>query len=53
MLQAVLFCLVIFSKIFVVQSFSCVWTLCDPIDCNTKGFPVLHYLLEFAETHVH
>ena len=28
-------------------------TLCDPMDCSTPGFPVLHYLLEFAKTHVH
>ena len=29
-------------------------TLCDPRDCNTSGFPVLHYLMEFvAQTHVH
>ena len=28
-------------------------TLCDPMDCNTPGFPVLHHLLEFAQTHVH
>ena len=28
-------------------------TLCDPMDCNTPGFPVLHYLREFAQTHVH
>ena len=27
-------------------------TLCDPMDCSTPGFPVLHYLLEFAQTHV-
>ena len=27
--------------------------LCDPIDYNTTGFPVLHHLLEFAQTHVH
>ena len=27
-------------------------TSCNPIDCNTPGFPVLHYLLEFAQTHV-
>ena len=25
----------------------------DPMDCSTPGFPVLHYLLEFAQTHVH
>ena len=28
-------------------------TLWDPIDCSTPGFPVLHYLLEFAQVHVH
>ena len=27
--------------------------LCDPMDCGTPGFPVLHYLPEFAQTHVH
>ena len=27
-------------------------TLCDPTDCSTPGSPVLHYLLEFAQTHV-
>ena len=27
-------------------------TLCDPRDCGTPGFPVLHYLSEFAQTHV-
>ena len=27
--------------------------LCDPMNCSTPGFPVLHYLLEFAQTHVH
>ena len=28
-------------------------TLCDPMNCRTLGFPVLHYLPEFAQTHVH
>ena len=28
-------------------------TLCYPMDCNTPGFPVLHHLLELAQTHVH
>ena len=23
-------------------------TLCDPMDCSMPGFPVLHYLPEFA-----
>ena len=27
--------------------------LYHPIDCSTPGFPVLHYLLEFAQTRVH
>ena len=28
-------------------------TLWDPMDYSMPGFPVLHYLLEFAQTHVH
>ena len=28
-------------------------TLCSTMDCSTPGFPVLHHLLEFAQTHVH
>ena len=28
-------------------------TLWDPIDCSTPGYSVLHYLTEFAQTHVH
>ena len=27
-------------------------TLLDPMDCSTPGFPVLQYLLEFAQTHI-
>ena len=34
----------------VVQSCPTLW---DHIDCSMPGFPVLHYLLEFAQTHVH
>ena len=26
---------------------------CDPTDCSMPGFPVLHYLPEFAQSHVH
>ena len=29
-----------------------VW-LWNPMDCSTLGFPVLHYLLEFARAHIH
>ena len=28
-------------------------TLCDPMDCSTPAFLGLHYLPEFAQTHVH
>ena len=28
-------------------------TLCDPMDCSMPGFPVLHYLPVFTQTHVH
>ena len=42
-------------------SFSLCWcsvaksglTLCDSMDCSTPDFPVLHRLLELAQTHVH
>ena len=26
-------------------------TLCDPLDCSTRGFPVLHHVPKFAQTH--
>ena len=32
---------------------SCVRLFATPMDCSTLGFPVLHYLPEFAQTHVH
>ena len=28
-------------------------TLCDPMNCSMPGFLVLHYLPDFAQTHVH
>ena len=28
-------------------------TLCDPTDCSMPVSPILHYLQEFAQTHVH
>ena len=37
---------------FVVVAQLCL-TLCDPMDCRMPGFPVLHYLPEFVQTHVH
>ena len=52
----VLVIVVILSKLLtcllVVQSISRVW-LCYHMDCSTPGFPVLHYLPEFAQTYVH
>ena len=27
--------------------------LCDPMDCSTPAFPVIQYLLEFSQIHVH
>ena len=33
-------------------AWSCL-TLCDPMDCSTPGFPVLHHLPGLAQTHVH
>ena len=41
------------DAVFVVQLLSCVPTLCDPMNCRTLGFPVLHYFPEPAQTHVH
>ena len=41
---------------YVAQSFSVAKscpTLCDPMDCSTLGFPVLYYVPEFLQTHVH
>ena len=28
-------------------------TLCNPMDCNTTGFPIPHYFPEFAQIHIH
>ena len=30
-----------------------VTTFCDPMNCSPPGFPVLHYLPESAQTHIH
>ena len=38
------------SNCYVTQLCSTLW---DPIDCSTRSSPVLHYLLEFAQVHVH
>ena len=36
----------------VVQLLNCVW-LCDPMDYSIPASSVFHYLLEFAQIHVH
>ena len=47
------------SREFEAWRGNCCWvaqsslTLCDLMDCSTPGFSVLHYLLEFAQTHIH
>ena len=38
--------------VVVVQLLSCV-RLCNFVYCSMPGFPVLHHLLELAQTHVH
>ena len=45
---------------FILTIYSCCWsftrscvTLCNPMNCSTPGFPVLHHLPEFAQTHVY
>ena len=43
-------CLHLLCCCLVVQS--CL-TLCDPMDCSTSGFPVLHHLPELAQAHAH
>ena len=41
------------SSVLVVVQLPSHVGLCDPMNCSTPGFPVLHYLPEFAQTHVH
>ena len=42
----------VFFRDLLLFSQSCL-TLCDPMDCSTPGFLVLHYHPEFTQTHVH
>ena len=54
--RAALVTLLSHSYIYVLLLFfscqSCL-TLCHPMDHSMPGFPVLHYLLEFAQVYVH
>ena len=42
-----------YKIIVIVQSSQSCLTLCQHRDCHTPGFPVLHHLPEFAQTHIH
>ena len=44
---------VIMVLLLLLFSCSVVSNSLQPMDYSTPGFPVLHYLLEFAQTHVH
>ena len=41
-----------YSMFVAVQPLSFL-TLCDPMDCNTPGFPAFYHPPEFVPTHVH
>ena len=45
-------CCLVLVVVHCVVAKSCP-TFCDPKNCSTPGFPVLHYLSEFAQTRVH
>ena len=40
------------ASVAVVQLLSHLW-LCDPMECSMPSFPVLHHLLEVAQTYFH
>ena len=44
--------IVVIERYYCSVAQSCL-TLYDPMDCSMPGFPVLHSLLESAQTHVH
>ena len=43
--------MMLFWHLVLVESLSCVRLFAAPMDCSTPGFPVLHCLPEFAQTH--
>ena len=44
--------IVSFYVVVAIQSLSCP-TLSDPMDLGMPGFPILHYVPDFAQTHIH
>ena len=53
LMKMFLLLLTLWDLIVVVQSLSHIWLFASPMDGSTPGFPVLHHLPEFAQTHVH
>ena len=53
MLVGYLFCVYIYIQYCCCSVTQSCLTLCKPMGCSTLGFPVLHHLLEFDQTHVH
>ena len=47
-----IYSLLYFLNLFIEEVAKWCPTLHDPMECSTPGFPVLHYLSEFAQTHV-
>ena len=45
-------CVVVVVVVVIVQLLSHIW-LCDSLNCSTLSFPILHYFLEFVQTHIH
>ena len=43
----------LFLKVVLCSVAQSCTTLCNPMNGSTPGFPVLHCLLMFAQTHVH
>ena len=41
------------SKVLCCRVTNSCLTLCSLMDCSTPAFPVLYYLPEFAQSHVH
>ena len=41
------------ALLLLLRSVACIWLFVTPMDCSTPGFPVLHHLPKFAQTHVH
>ena len=46
-------CLLSCCKVVLLSSCQSCPTLCEPMDCSTPGFSVLHHLLELVQTNVH